>query len=52
MRFQFTANSYNFDAAKQFICLDTAINTNKAVSMEIKRRVTLTNKCYFGLIGN
>ena len=35
---QLTANSYNF-----------AINTNNDVSLEIKRRVTLANRCHFGL---
>ena len=44
-----TANSYNFDVVKEFICLSTAINTNNDVSLEIKRRVTLANKYYFGL---
>ena len=46
---QITANSYKFDVVKEFICLDTAINTNNDVSLEIKRRVTLANRCYFGL---
>ena len=32
------ANRYNFN-----------VNTNNDVSLEIKRRVTLANRCYFGL---
>ena len=46
---QITANSYSFDVVKEFIYLGTAINTNNDVSLEIKRRVTLANRCYFGL---
>ena len=45
---QITANSYNFDVVKEFIYLGTAINTTN-VSLEIKRRVTLAYRCYFGL---
>ena len=48
MRSQITTNSYNFDAVKEFIYLSTAINTND-VSLEIKRKVTPANRCYFGL---
>ena len=43
-----SANSNNFDVVKQFVYLDTAINTNNDVSLEIKRRITLSNRCYFG----
>ena len=46
---QITANSCNFDVVKQFIYLDTAINTNNDVSLEIKRRRTLPNRGYFDL---
>ena len=46
---QITANSYNFDVVKEFIYPGTTINTNNDVSLEIKRRVTLANSCYFGL---
>ena len=49
MGLQIMANSYNFDNVKEFIYLGTAINTNNDVSMEIKRRVTFANRCYFGL---
>ena len=35
MRSQITANSYNFDVVKEFIYLDSAINTNNDVSLEI-----------------
>ena len=46
---QITANSYNFDVVKEFIYLGTAINTNNDVNLEIKRRVTLANRCYLAL---
>ena len=44
-----TANSYNFDVVKEFIYLRAAINRNNDVSLAIKGRVTLANRCYFGL---
>ena len=34
---------------KEFIYLGTAININNDIILEIKRRVTLANRCYFGL---
>ena len=46
---QITAQGYNVDVVMQFICLGTAINTNNDVSVEINRRVTLANRCYFRL---
>ena len=38
-----TAENYTFDTVKEFIYLD--------VSLEIKRRITLANRCYYGLNG-
>ena len=49
MRSQITPNSCNFDVVKKFTYLGTAINTLNDVSLEIKRRVTLASRCYFGL---
>ena len=49
MRSQISAYSYNFDVVKECIHLCTAINTNNDISLEIKRRVTLANRYYFGL---
>ena len=46
---QITPNSYTFDVVKEFICLGSAINTNNYVSLEIKLRVSLAKKWYFGL---
>ena len=45
MESQITDNSYKFDV-KEF---GTAISTNNAVSLEIKRRLILVNSCYFDL---
>ena len=44
-----SCDSYAFDVVEEFIYLGTAINANNDVSLEIKRRVTLANRCYFGL---
>ena len=44
-------NSYNLDVVKEFVYLGTAIITNNDVSLEIKRGVTVANRCYFGLSG-
>ncbi|XP_062134127.1 uncharacterized protein LOC133850333 [Drosophila sulfurigaster albostrigata] len=38
-----------FEVVKEFTYLGTAINTKNDVSLEIKRRITLANRCYFGL---
>ena len=46
---QIMATSYNFDVVKEFVYLGTAINTNNDVSLENKHRVTLANRCFFGL---
>ena len=43
---QVTANIYNFDLVKEFLYLGTTITTNNDASPEIKRRVSLANRCY------
>ena len=48
---QFTASKYNFEVVKDFVYLCTAINTDDDTSAEIKRRITLANRCFFGLRG-
>ncbi|XP_043064519.1 uncharacterized protein LOC122320475 [Drosophila ficusphila] len=47
---QLTAASYSFESVKEFIYLGTAVTGNNNVSLEIKRRITLANRCYFGLV--
>ena len=42
-------NRYNFEVVDEFIYLGSAVNTNNNVSLEIKRRIVLANRCYFGL---
>ena len=46
-----TADNYTFDTVKDFIYLGSAITTKNDVSLEIKRRITLANRCYYGLNG-
>ena len=44
---QITADNYTFDTVKEFIYL----GSKNVVSLEIKRRITLTNKSYYDLNG-
>ena len=44
---QITTDNYTFDAVKEFIYIRSAVTT----SLEIKRRITLANSCYYGLNG-
>ena len=46
-----TADNYTFDTVKEFIYLGSAVTTKNDVSLEIKRRITLANSCYYGLNG-
>ena len=38
-------------SSSQFIYLGSAVTTKNDVSLEIKRRITLVNRCYYGLNG-
>ena len=40
---------YNFEVVKEFVYIGSSINTNNDISSEIRRRITLANRCYFGL---
>ena len=40
-----TADNYTFDTVKEFIYLGSAVTTKNDVSLEIKRRITLANRC-------
>ena len=44
-----TVDSYTFEVVQEFVYLGTSININNNVSLEIQRRITLANKCYYGL---
>ena len=48
---QITADNYTIDTVKEFIYLGSAVTTKIHVSLEIKRRITLANRCYYGLNG-
>ncbi|XP_049318579.1 LINE-1 retrotransposable element ORF2 protein isoform X1 [Bactrocera dorsalis] len=47
--FHVTVDSHNFEVVDNFVYLGTSINTTNNVSLEIQRRITLANRCYFGL---
>ena len=40
---------YNFEVVKDFVYLGSSINTNNEIRLEIRRRITLANRCYFEL---
>ena len=40
-----------FDTVKEFIYLGSDVTTKNDVSLEIKRRIILANRCYYGLNG-
>ena len=42
-------DGYNFEVVKDFVYLGYSINTDNDISLEIRRRNTLANRCYFGL---
>ena len=42
-------DGYNFEVVKDFVYLGSSINSDNHISLEIRRRITLANRCYFGL---
>ena len=46
---QITFDNYTFGIVKKFICLGFAVTTENDVSLEIKSRITLANRCWYGL---
>ena len=48
---QITADNYTFDIVKEFIYLGLDVTTKNVVSLEIKRKIILANRCYYGLNG-
>jgi len=42
-------DSFKFEVVKDFVYLGSSINTGNNISLEIKRRITLASRCYFGL---
>ena len=49
--YQITADNYSFDTVKEFIYLGSTVTTKNDVSLEIKRRITLANRCYCDVNG-
>ena len=49
--FQITADNYTFDALKEFIYLGSAVTIKNDMNLEIKRKITLANRWYYGLNG-
>ena len=39
----------NFEVVKDFVYLGCSINTDNDISLEIRRSITLANRCYFAL---
>ena len=46
---QITGNNYTFDTVKEFGYLGSAVIIKNDVYLKIKRRITLANRCYYGL---
>ena len=46
---QVMADIYTFETVKEIIYLGSAVTTKNDVSLEIERRITLSNRCYYGL---
>ena len=42
-------DGYNCEVVKDFVYLGSSINTDNDISLEIRRRITLANICFFGL---
>ena len=42
-------DGYNFEVAKDFVYLGSSINTDTDISLQIRRRITVANRCSFGL---
>ena len=42
-------DGYNFEVVKDIVYLRCSINTDNDISLEIRRRITLAKRCYFGL---
>ena len=42
-------DGYNIEVVKDFVYLYSSLNTDNDISLEIRRRITLANRCYFGL---
>ena len=41
--------NFKFEVVKDFVYLGSSVNTNNNISLEIRRRITLASRCYYGL---
>ena len=48
---QITSDNHTFDTVKEFMYLGSAVTTKNDVSLEIKQRIPLANRYYYGLNG-
>ena len=46
---QITDNNYTFHVVNEFVYLGSAVASKNDVSLVIRRRITLANRCYYGL---
>lgn len=44
-----TMDSYSFEVVKDFVYLGSTITSGNDITAEVKRRITLANRCFFGL---
>lgn len=44
-----TVAGYSFEVVKDFVYLGSSMTSTNNISVEIQRRITLANRCYFGL---
>ena len=42
-------DGYNFELLKNFVYLESSVNAENDISLEIRHRITLANRCYFRL---
>jgi hypothetical protein len=45
----FTVGNYKFEKVHKFRCLGSLVTDKNDISVEIKNRLGLGNKCYYGL---
>ena len=44
---EITTDNYTFDIVKEFIHFESAVTIKNYVSLEIKPKITLVNRCYY-----
>lgn len=46
---QFTSDNYTFDIVNLNVYFGSVVTSNNDVSLKVKDRITLANRCYYGL---